>query len=609
LIDFDAEPGRDIETIFHNWRTMLDERSPGLFEELLIQRTRGKGFHVLYRCPDAEIPGNQKLTRFVNGSGEPRVLIETRGEGGQFLAWPSPGYRIMAGDLRNPPVVTPEEREAMIECARALNEYVEPCRVVGGPGVPKKQDARQSGTTGKSPGDDFNERGDLPGLLAKHGWQPVRGNGSSQYYRRPGKDRGGHSASLIDGKTFYVFSSNAHPFEPDQGYSPFGVYALLEHNGDYSRAAKELARHGYGERQGPAKEVARQESGEEKPKQQQSRIKRARLMNLDELGECFEREVSYLYRSHIPNAMPIIINGREGEGKTTICVQIGSEILANGADHEVIIWVASEGFVSDTTAKMVKLGVDRRRFLVIQNANETHQFNFSLGYDRKQLDEALSECRDGGRRVLAVFIDSIRGIAPFDDNDSRIKNVLMDVNAIVCDKHKASLIYIDHFKKGEAKTLLDRSVGTTAKTAAVRRVFSVIPVSTFIRKIVIAKSNILGDMPPELMAALANDRLVICEATEKVEATVISQAEKWLIEMFSKKETYKVTDVYEAGEKAGFNVEVLRKAKQHLGVDVWNSGRGSAWYWTCKTFLSEDQGDLFQTPRTAEASISRKMVK
>jgi Bifunctional DNA primase/polymerase, N-terminal/Protein of unknown function (DUF3987) len=256
LIDFDNEPERDIETIFHTWRTMLDERGPDLFERLTIQRTRGKGFHVVYRCPDGGITGNQKLARFVNGSGEPRVLIETRGEGGQFLAWPSAGYQIMAGDLCDPPVVTPEERGAMLECARAFNEYVEPSRMLGGPTLPQGQGTRHGVNGGKSPGDDYNERGDLAGLLARHGWQPVRGDGSHQYYRRPGKDRGGHSASLIDGRTFYVFSSNAHPFEADRGYSPFGAYSLLEHDGDYQRAAKELARKGYGERRQLAEGVA-----------------------------------------------------------------------------------------------------------------------------------------------------------------------------------------------------------------------------------------------------------------------------------------------------------------------------------------------------------------
>ena len=50
---------------------------------------------------------------------------------------------------------------------------------------------------------------------------------------------------LKDG-VFYVFSSNATPFEPNRPYNVFSVYTLLEHNGDYSKATTELLKQGYG---------------------------------------------------------------------------------------------------------------------------------------------------------------------------------------------------------------------------------------------------------------------------------------------------------------------------------------------------------------------------
>ncbi|WP_337746495.1 AAA family ATPase [Victivallis vadensis] len=45
---------------------------------------------------------------------------------------------------------------------------------------------------------------------------------------------------------FYVFSSNAAPFEANKAYSAFNVYAMLEHGGDFTQAAKTLLEHGYG---------------------------------------------------------------------------------------------------------------------------------------------------------------------------------------------------------------------------------------------------------------------------------------------------------------------------------------------------------------------------
>jgi len=100
------------------------------------------------------------------------------------------------------------------------------------------------------PGDDFNRRGDVRAVLQQHGWVRVKG-GENEYWRRPGKDsrEGGWSATLkecSEGPVFYVFSSNAAPFEPQIGYPPFAVYALLEHGGDFEQAARSLRTMGYG---------------------------------------------------------------------------------------------------------------------------------------------------------------------------------------------------------------------------------------------------------------------------------------------------------------------------------------------------------------------------
>src|SRR5262249_46808386 len=45
-----------------------------------------------------------------------------------------------------------------------------------------------------------------------------------------------------------VFSSNADPFEAGRAYGKFRAYALLNHGGDLSAAARELRRQGYGSR-------------------------------------------------------------------------------------------------------------------------------------------------------------------------------------------------------------------------------------------------------------------------------------------------------------------------------------------------------------------------
>jgi hypothetical protein len=293
LIDFDNKA-----ELFQLWAEILNRETPGLLERLILQKSKSGGRHAAYRCPGLEIPGNTKLAQRgvdvtekvlerlrtlnvnpldkqavsralpsikFNLAGKDHIphligdrfvciitLIETRGEGGQFLADPSPGYRVIQGSFTDLPKITPEERCILIEAARSLNEWIDHQKAEGyGRRIPKEA---------QKPGDDFNERGDCAEILVKHGWEPVGARANYQHFRRPGKDRG-QSASLIDDKFFHVFSSNAYPFESETTYSPFAVYALLECAGDYVKAAGELARSGYGDGYRP---VHATEAGPEK---------------------------------------------------------------------------------------------------------------------------------------------------------------------------------------------------------------------------------------------------------------------------------------------------------------------------------------------------------
>ena len=44
----------------------------------------------------------------------------------------------------------------------------------------------------------------------------------------------------------FVFSSNAHPFESEHGYSKFSAFVLLEYGGDFVAAARALAERDFG---------------------------------------------------------------------------------------------------------------------------------------------------------------------------------------------------------------------------------------------------------------------------------------------------------------------------------------------------------------------------
>jgi hypothetical protein len=252
MIDFDCAGEK-----FAWWKQLVELKAPGLVERLVIERSPSGGWHVVLRH-ESEVFGNLKLAEravvvpsdhevaLYGKNYKPRkvgdhwevwlTLIETRGEGGIFLCDPTPGYELVQGRLDSLPVLTEEQRFVLLDVAWSLNElprHVEPASTPAGSYEPNGR-----------PGDDFNERGDVRALLRKHGWTLVKG-GDNEYWRRPGKSAG-TSATLKDG-VLYVFSSNAAPFEPNQAYSPFRVFTLLEHRGDYSDAASALRAAGFGD--------------------------------------------------------------------------------------------------------------------------------------------------------------------------------------------------------------------------------------------------------------------------------------------------------------------------------------------------------------------------
>lgn len=226
MIDFDGGGA-----LFDRWAELVRAEAPGLLERLVIERSQSGGLHATYRCAEP-ICGNLKLAQRPGPDGRPKTLIETRGEGGLFLCAPSRGYELVQGTFTNLPTLTADERDILLSAAWALNEI-----------VPAPEPIPAGCSNLARPGDDFAERGDVRAVLTKHGWTLARG-GENEHWRRPSKTAG-WSATLKD-RVFYVFSSNAAPFEPNKAYSPFAICAMLEHAGDFAAAARALRAEGYG---------------------------------------------------------------------------------------------------------------------------------------------------------------------------------------------------------------------------------------------------------------------------------------------------------------------------------------------------------------------------
>lgn len=218
--------------------SLVIDSNPHLYARLVICRTPSGGYHWLYKADYRD--GNQKLARDEKTG---KCTIETRGNGGYFLIAPSPGYQVLQGELKAIPKITVTERDELLGLARSLGGATKELAV-------DKFEVRfkSNGKKSLSAGDDFSNRGDIVGLLCRHGWKIAFERGGVTYLTRPGKEKGVSATFNHDGRRkFRVFSTSAEPFKHEWGYNGFAVLALLEYNGDFRAAAAVLREAGYGE--------------------------------------------------------------------------------------------------------------------------------------------------------------------------------------------------------------------------------------------------------------------------------------------------------------------------------------------------------------------------
>lgn len=250
--------------LFDRYKNLINQADKELLKKLVVQKTKSGGYHFLYRC--SQIEGNLKLAQrsitneeiakelkelhkqfpaetdeiLLKRVSKVRVLLETRGEGGYVVCFPSKGYELVYGDFYSLHEITTDQRETLHNIARQFNEIIEEYR-------PQKFQNKPQ-IKGISPFEDYNNRGDVIGLLEKHGWKFIKRRGAKTQILRPGATTSQTSGNFDHDKNWFSVFTTSSEFEPMRAYQPYAVYAVLECNKDFSAAAHKLYEEGYGDR-------------------------------------------------------------------------------------------------------------------------------------------------------------------------------------------------------------------------------------------------------------------------------------------------------------------------------------------------------------------------
>lgn len=231
-LDFDEKHQAGL---YDSWYNKLSDEARKILDTCQINSTRNKGTHVRYRTstpkPTAKLARRLEWNEDLNHN-QIVTTAETKCSGGYALIPPTEGYKNIQGSLLKLPLVSDEIHEEFLDVLRIFNEIKDEPE-------PLYEWKPTNTYSTERPGDRFNAQATWEEILEPHGWK----KDSKNYWVRPGKDvKDGISATTDhDGiPMFYVFSTSAHPFEANKGYTKFTVYTLLNHKGNFSESAKDV---------------------------------------------------------------------------------------------------------------------------------------------------------------------------------------------------------------------------------------------------------------------------------------------------------------------------------------------------------------------------------
>jgi len=563
-------------------------------EQGYSDRSPAGGVHWYYRCDTIE--GNQKLAERPGQTGTSRqVLIETRGEGGYVIAAPSYGtvhpsrkpYTALYGSPSTIATITPHDRADLFQLARTFDE-IPPKRLT----LPKPPKAG-----GERVGDVFNARAAWSDILEPHGWQQVFTRGAVTYWRRPGKDCGVSATTNHGGHdALYVFTSST-VFEPDTGYHKLTAFVMLNHDGDWKAAIRDLASQGYvppeGESAGSTADGADGRPSEETGTPPRLLTRKA--------SDIEPRDIEWVWPRWLPFGMVGLFAGYGGSGKSTLALDIAAAGSVGGTFPDgtpaplfnTLVFAAEDSPEHTTVPRLQVLGADLSRIHIVDGI-ATGNDEDEPGWIRFQQHVPVIEqaVRDNG--IGLVIIDPISSYIgdANSDKESDVRNGIMPL-VRMAERTGAAVLMIRHVSKGGDSTrAASRILGSTAWHDVPRIAWMLAdapqehqpePGEDGIREtrrvLGVVKSNLAAKPAPRWYLQRADGRIVwypnpspvsidecFQPGTGNEGSTALERAENWLSD-FLKGGMKSSVEVEEARKNARIGEKAYKRARQTLKVE------------------------------------------
>lgn len=444
--------------VYAAWETVVRDHWPAILDQLCLVKTPRPGIHVWYRL-DGEVPGSKKLARRADG----QVIIETRGAGSYALA---PSGPVIAHSTRRPylwlgprpltdlATLDRDQRDSLIDVACSLNQY-------GGQLLRERHHHPAHPNTTLT---TYDLTASWESILGPHGWECVREQNGVRYWRRPGKDGAGWSATTgycrsEDGTDLlYVFSSNAGPLQDGHSYSKFRAFTALNHHGDQRLASRHLAQRGV-----PLT-----------PDQEQNNPLTETLTEDD------VTPVEWLWRGWLPCGKLTMLDGDPGLGKSTLLADLigrvtsGSDFFGERRPREPgsVLLLSSEDDAADTILpRLLAAGADLSRVHLLRPSwRNAAGRPFCIPDDLPYLENLAQRLQPKLIAIDPIVAYFAAWVSCF--NDASVRQALLPLQELAA-RHRCAVIMVRHLNKSGQTKALYRGGGSIGFNGAARTVMLV----------------------------------------------------------------------------------------------------------------------------------------
>lgn len=131
------------------------------------------------------------------------------------------------------PILSPEERDFLLETARSLTRY-----------FPKSSESDQPYLYKEASINDFNHNYPILDLFTKHGWSIEDEDDEKSVLKRPGSSAHHSGYYFKASRTFFCFSTSTG-FKPEKPYNHFQVLQVLEGDNNYNKTIQLVSDYGF----------------------------------------------------------------------------------------------------------------------------------------------------------------------------------------------------------------------------------------------------------------------------------------------------------------------------------------------------------------------------